>query len=470
MEGFSRSDQLKAILSPFCCCLNRNGISLSPSSDSLNNQSSDPSSSPHNRDWDSQTRSRDQEGDSEWTRANRTREDDLLSLHEGIGRGGEGSRLRLRGRGGDVSGGGASEGSGLTRWTLFKSWWRGGVREGAIRLEDDGEEGILDVEVENRERQGDEQRSAQTFALEEDGPSAVASKMNELEIGSNRSQGSSRSEGTTVVGDVPNDREARRARRRARRARELGISTEEFEQGVIAEPNELESTTNFLDVRTGSHHRSGKSKKSSKASSRTSSSDSRSRDQDHALHQSLPVLEEEEDRHELSVYGSVLKSRSKKGSHHSVSSEGDRRSNGSSRSRRHLAEQIDPHLVPLPISPRPEVAHASSHDSPKRPRHRSQPSTSTVSSSSTSRRPKKQPHLSPLHDYAEEPIYSLQGQAVEYYQDEHGQLRPYLREPESTSSHPIDDPATSTPSYDHIGLLPPFSPSEEPTYSIPSNP
>ncbi|KAI5476435.1 hypothetical protein MNV49_007748 [Pseudohyphozyma bogoriensis] len=67
----------------------------------------------------------------------RRREADLLSLHEGVGA----PRRRFRGRGGDISGGGASNGSGLSRLILLKTLWRGlWSRDGAVRLPDSDDE------------------------------------------------------------------------------------------------------------------------------------------------------------------------------------------------------------------------------------------------------------------------------------------------------------------------------------------
>ncbi|GAA5997546.1 hypothetical protein JCM5350_004042 [Sporobolomyces pararoseus] len=470
MEDFSRSDQLKAILSPFCCCMQRSALRLSPSSDEINQQQQGiPSSDSRNPFADQPGGTNDLTGRSR-TRTTSgeggEREEDSWSLHSRI-EGSVGSSRRLRTRGGDISGGGASEGSGLTRWTLFKSWLgrsttRGG--EGAIRLEEDENETVrLDSE---------DQTGETTFVLDEE-EDAVPLQLNQLEISSERSRSqtsSTRSDGTTAAiheEDEVDDREARRARRRAkRRARELGISVQEFEQGVSApepqEADEEDADSTFLQVQSQSTRRS-RSEKNSK-SSRTSSSSTSSRSRDHGTSSTMPTLLEDGSGGGYSNESTRRsRNKSKKGP-----SDGDRHSNDSSshsrRSRRNHDQLADPHSIPLPVSPQFEVAP---RDSPKRSRHRSQPSTSTVSSSSTSCRPKKQPHLSPLHD----PSQSVREGGVEYYEDENGQLQPY---PSSLHESPHDSNALSpsidfesqhcspsTSSYDHVGILPPPSPSSQ---------
>ncbi|GAA5928523.1 hypothetical protein JCM1841_003682 [Sporobolomyces salmonicolor] len=496
MEDFSRSDQIRALLSPLCCCLAPARLALSPSSDSLAAPAeSDSAVTATHRSWYDQSRLPHAFLPGSWNDQGRRTQDDLLSLHEGVG---GTARRRFRTRGGDITGGGANEGSGLTRWMLFKSWWRGG---GAIRLPDDDEAEVGSLR--GTDEDGDDPRSFTVDGADDSEADAVPLDVDSIAIPpapaplpSTASPHSPvPSESPTLV-DSSAGREARRAHRRARRrARELGITVEEFEQGVAVEPNELLHAP-FLDVETSASPASRtRSNKSSKASSRTSSTDSRSRagergftvddaaasSRDNAYPSSLPVLAEDEnlDSGADELLGPARKPRrhhhgegrgSSRGSRHSASSEGEPRTHGASSvgsSRSGRSRQGD--LVPLPLSTGPGAFESTPPDAPKRPRHRSRPSTSTVSTTSSSRRPKKQPHLSPLHDDG------IDGAAL-YYQDERGQLQPYphAQGPYYDYSPPaLQSPAAAAPqagAYDHIGVLPAPLSAESGPPSPPSDP
>ncbi|BGP00188.1 hypothetical protein NBRC10513v2_004412 [Rhodotorula toruloides] len=248
MDGFSRADRIRAICAPLCCCWSSRVALSSPSTESLS-------------DWFGQSRPSNSPGNGAdladtWQNAGKTdrrRDADVLSLHEGVGTGGLGQRRRFRPRGGDISGGGADTGSGLTRWTLLKSWWWGG--SGAIRLTDSEDEG---EELDDGEAEGVGQRDGDVVHAHEgdadaplvtlddvDLPPAPPSGAPEPSASSVASSSASPnlSEGTTLV-DTDEDREARRAHRRARRrARELGISLEEFEQGVAPSSSTISTGT-----------------------------------------------------------------------------------------------------------------------------------------------------------------------------------------------------------------------------------
>lgn len=117
MEDFSTGDRVRAVFAPLACCLPTCRLAASPSSESLNNNNNAPTA------WYAQSRPDGADGEANvpgnWedaeARASR-READLLSLHEGVARGGAGPRRRWRGRGGDISGSGSTAGapSGLT--------------------------------------------------------------------------------------------------------------------------------------------------------------------------------------------------------------------------------------------------------------------------------------------------------------------------------------------------------------------
>ncbi|GAA5890634.1 hypothetical protein JCM8208_004943 [Rhodotorula glutinis] len=499
MDSFSQADRIQAVCAPLCCCFPRR-LALSPSTESLNPDSP--------RDWYAQSRpSAPPTANSGLPRSwqecearDARREADLLSLHEGVG-GGDFSaaasrRRTARGRGGDISGGGADEGSGLTRWTLFKSWWRGGG--GEIRLGDSDDE----------RDEPDGQRGDGRDALLADGENvdALAIGLEDVALPPAPPTGAAlapppsppalappdtlapsfASDSAVSVG-ADDDRQARRARRHARRrARELGISVDEFEAGVSADPAEL-PTSPFLDVHTVMRRGS----KSDRSLASSASSGSRSRRHDASDAALFAIGEEADGVDEATFRQQVRRSRrdgTSRSSHRSADSGSHE---GSSRRRRHRDDPPsstshpsldlhDPHahLVPLPLSPRPDShGPSSSHGSSSRPaRHRSHPSTSTISteaSSRASRRSKRrehvvvveqaqdEAHLSPLHDRAGDE------DGAQYYKDDDGQLHAYYPEQELEQEHgdvqgeliptPVDYAAALSPglaSWDHIGVLP----------------
>ena len=431
MDDFSTADRLRAILSPLVCCLPTCRLAPSPSSESLN--------SPLDRAWYEQSAPSTGEeinvpGNWEDAEQRRNRrEADLLSLHEGVG-----ATRRSRRGGGDVSGSGMSPGSGLSRWTLLKSWWKG---TGAVRLPDsDEEEGRSDQEDGDLTRDED---TADAVPLEGDlllhrGPPPTYSPTH--------------SEATTTNDE---DREERRARRRARRAaRELGLSVEEFDEGATAEPTDLLDTPVLETPR--------RSRRQGKGTSHTSSADSRdpqfvlvdpslvksvsngSHGFDFGSPSQLRIVGEDEGMDGGDeLFGSKKAERrrrrengegsSSKGSH-SASGEGSANGSSRSRSRRLLPVQtqqphlLSPSLVPLPSSPSASssgTAYPSSAGESKRPRHRQHPSISSNSTSSSGQRRTKK-HRSPLErqpEGSEADAYFPQEGSSAYYQDEHGQLQ-----------------------------------------------
>ncbi|GAA5975278.1 hypothetical protein JCM11641_005914 [Rhodosporidiobolus odoratus] len=313
MDVLTCVDRLRALVTTVWCCI--------PSSRrvQLNDEDHlpDPSTSTFGhspRGWVAATAG----WDGRASRGTMEQEDDAWSLHSGVGNGstrnGSGGRRHNR-RGGDVSGGGGDEGSGLTRWTLFRSWWRG---EGRIRLsESEGEEeGSEEPERVDDAGGAELDRSTSRFTL--DGEDEEAERLERQSRNSSPTTPFSPflplsspspsflhaeeaaetphspvfSEGTTLV-DTPTartssstlkkcpdetkeERKARRTARRARRrAKELGISVEEFLSGASGEPEELPNSP-YLDVQPAVGRKSGRSAGSSR--SLTSSGSRRSRD------------------------------------------------------------------------------------------------------------------------------------------------------------------------------------------------
>jgi len=507
MDSFSQADRIRAVCAPLCCCFPRR-LALSPSTESLNPDSP--------RDWYAQSRPPVPPSASsglprswqEYEARDARREADLLSLHEGVG-GGDFSaaaarRRTARGRGGDISGGGADEGSGLTRWTLFKSWWRGGG--GEIRLGDsDDERDDQDAQRGDGRQQGQddlldrhERADAAPLAFEDVAvppapptgaplpPPPAALAPSTLTVAPSSASDS------TISGGGDEDRQARRARRHARRrARELGISVDEFEAGASAEPAEL-PTSPFLDV----HSAVRRGSKSDRSLASSASSGSRSRRHERA-DAALFAIGEDADGVDEATFGQQVRRSRQDGASRSSHRSADSGSyEGSSRRRRRRDEDAPSstlhlsldrggapaHLVPLPLSPRPDShSHgpSSSHGSSSRPsRHRSHPSTSTISteaSSRASRRSKRREHgavveevhaqdgaqPSPLHD----PARCEDG--AQYYEDEDGQLhvcyseegreQVYVEEQGEQARAPVDYAAALSPglaSWDHIGVLP----------------
>ncbi|BGP17024.1 hypothetical protein JCM10213_000341 [Rhodosporidiobolus nylandii] len=438
MDDFSRADRLRALWSPLCCCIPAIRLSGTTGHGERDGQGEvEGTSGAAEREWYAQSGTNGQ-GDGWDDAVYEGREADALSLHEGVGGSGgtsfsssssssSSSRPRRRiARGGDITGGGADTGSGLTRWMLLKSWWRGNG-EGRIRLPESEDEGATDVdglERTSRFSLGDgAEGDADAVPLQFDDvvmPPAPPPFSSSTPHPSSASPGAPEasdtplspvpSEGTTLV-DAPSshsrsrshshhddpEREARRAARRARRrARELGISIEAFEAGVAAgEPEELPHSP-FLDVQAApprSRKGQGSSRSSQSYGSRSSgSSASGSRG-----------------KRELSVVGEEEPYRSEEGAdepkkHHRRHRSGRRekeRDGGSSRGSRDGEVQPGPgleaHLSPLPVSPSyapssyseaadPPQQHSSSRSSRHREgkKHRSHPSISTDSTLSVS--------------------------------------------------------------------------------------
>lgn len=237
MDGFSSADSLRALCAPLCCCFSRR-LALSPSNESLNQLERDV-----------QARA---EG---YADAGAGHGDDSAAYGTRVGGpvgpawGQQGGlqlshsatpRSRQRRRGGDISGGGTDTGSGLTRWTLFRSWLRGGP--GAIQLpdsDDDRTENATNSRSSSSTRllgrtYGDE--DAAPIALDDVSlppapPSTFAAATPSLAPpGPPSSSDRTTSDGRSALGAAEEaERETRRQRRRIRRhARELGLSPEEY--------------------------------------------------------------------------------------------------------------------------------------------------------------------------------------------------------------------------------------------------
>ncbi|KAM0749139.1 hypothetical protein T439DRAFT_335690 [Meredithblackwellia eburnea MCA 4105] len=443
---FSASDRVKALVTPLTCCLPTCRLVDSPSTEDLTQNNT-------GRDWYSQSRpspiSRTGRGgetglDGNWedgdARSAR-READLMSLHEAIqSPASSNRRRRLRGRGGDISGSGSSEGSGLTRWTLFISWWKG---RGAIRLDDSDDEDQPDrIGVDTFDDQSSHLAFNEAIATLGDGESDARPLAASLFGGDDEPHAPpplSDAGDTEYYYEEENEeqREARKARRRARRrAKELGLSLEEFDGGAVAEPEELPETP-LLEVpqTSGGGSRNGKSRRSKTNS--TSSSGSRDRDATVTYANQGPVpgllsvTEQEvdggDDLFAVSDRSSRKSRRNAEGTDGSSSASGDSRRRGSATSggsgRRSVAStsqtSIPATQVPLPSSP------PTSHD-PSRPRHRSRASiSSTSTSSSAGQRKSKRALASPLPTQSEtyeSPLEVPLPADIQYYQDEYGQL------------------------------------------------
>lgn len=376
------------------------------------------------------------------------READLLSLHESVGNNNEPTRrLRQRRGNGDITGGGS--GSGLSRWTLLRSWWTG---KGSVRLPDsDDEDEDLDA---TRSVEEDGENTSEGGAIsrglrsgEED---AVIISLDAAPVSPSAtiSSRNTASEAATTLDDEGLAKEERRSRRRARRrARELGLSIEDYEEGLGGEPQELHTPTQF------DFGRRPLPSKSSQASSNGSidfvlvdtSTSKTIPNGSHGFDFGLlpPTVEEggmdggeelfgrKKSRSSRKAGGSPTisgESRSASGSQsasdHRGSSNGSREG-GSSRhrsSRNPVAnaqqQYLSPSDYPLPSSPSSSVyASSSSRLDGKRPRHRQHPSVSSTSTSSSSRHLSKKSR-SPLEAQAE-----LPEENHGYFEDQYGQLQ-----------------------------------------------
>ncbi|GAA5852798.1 hypothetical protein JCM8547_004689 [Rhodosporidiobolus lusitaniae] len=465
MDDFSRSDRLRALCLPLACCLPSSSRGVQLSEEGVE---AGPSTSAADS-WYVQTAAQDSV---DWTLS---RDVDALSLHEGVfsgsGEGGEGtgsttttSRRRLRVRGGDACGGGADTGSGLTRWALFKSWWRSaGGGGGGVRLPDSDEEGEENYGAGgNGGRFALDDENAVPLSLDDVGiPPAPPSSAHPAVPGRGKPGSSSSSvsgssstsrrhrqrhdlplspvlsESTTLVDPAPSEhedqdeeeeeeaREARRARRQARRAaRELGISTEEFLAG-----SELpEEEGRYLDVQPLPH---GGMRSGRKGSSRSGAGSSRSRNSVSGEREEDRKEESGRRRRELSTVeedGEARSHRSRRRSRRDRDLDAETEGGGSSRGSAYSGEGHKPH-----------------HHG--RGKHRSHASISTTSSGTTaasssrrsrSSRHDKQHSPSFADGPPHSPLHSEDGEGAEpqFYEDENGQLQPYY--PSLLPSSPTD--------------------------------
>ncbi|KDE07591.1 hypothetical protein MVLG_02057 [Microbotryum lychnidis-dioicae p1A1 Lamole] len=418
--------------------------------------------------------------------------------------------------GGDISGSGISWGSGLSRWTLLKSWWRGSG-PGRIRLPDDEDEdesgrfeamgGLL---APSRTRE-----EGNTTLMEGEGDGDAFEIREEIvdppidaPLPPTKSTATNLSdERGRYNNETPEERDARRERRRARRrARELGLSVQDFDQGVVADPNELLSPAVRVDLEPTEERspRSGR-QRHYQPSSHSSSADSYLPDhpaQPSSGHRirgasALSVVGEhgddsyrdDHDEAERQARKEVRRQRrAARAEAAAAATEGNSgvyyyegrapaSSNGSNSSRSHSHPAASPRLASTYLAA-PINLHPSE---PKRSRHRSNPSnstTSTTSSSSRPPRPRKQQHLmrSPLEEaeaflpvadggqqyyLAEDGNYYLAAPQPVYVQDEHGQLRAVLsQENLAYDAHSVGIEVSST-AYDHVGVIPGKVPEEE---------
>lgn len=156
-------------------------------------------------------------------------------------------RARRRPGGGDVSGTGADNSSGLSRWTLIKAWVTGDAK-GRIRLDDS------DGELDGFGSEGEGETEGLGMALgEADARVLTPTEAEDIDwlertehaglgvgAGEDSFEGMGMSARLSLHNDELDDHErraedkaVRRARRHARRrARELGLSLDEFDEGV----------------------------------------------------------------------------------------------------------------------------------------------------------------------------------------------------------------------------------------------
>ncbi|SCV69857.1 BQ2448_1251 [Microbotryum intermedium] len=416
--------------------------------------------------------------------------------------------------GGDIFGSGISWGSGLSRWTLLKSWWRGSGK-GRIRLPEDDDEyeegGRLDGigGLFAPSRTSDE---GNTTLMEGEGDGDAFEIREEIvdppidaPLSPTKSTATNLSEERGRCDETPEEREARRERRRARRrARELGLSVQDFDQGVVAEPDELLSSAVLVELEpTQRTTRSGRPRHY-KSSSHSSSADFHLPDypaQPLRGHQgedasALSVVGEHGDDSYRDEYDEAERqarkeARRQRRAARAAAADGGgayyeggapASSNGSDSSRSHYhrdpgsaaSPRIDSTFLAAPINLHPHEA--------KRSRHRSSPSTSTTSTTSSSSRaprPRKQqhllwsaveeeeaylpsgPHAEGQYYLAEDGNYYLAAPQPMYVQDEHGQLRAVI----SHHSLQYDVPAehlvgvkevreVSSTTYNHVGVIP----------------
>jgi hypothetical protein len=162
----------------------------------------------------------------EENRRRRRREMDLLSLHEGIGLDSAPTRKIRRGTG-DITGGGANEGSGLSRWTLFLSWLRS--PRNRIKLPED-EDWIYSAEEEQHRVDHHRDDGYGGMGIGEGDAEPLS-----LDLIMAPPLLLQSSPPHPIHPSHDNERfERKRARRIKRRAKELGLTVAEFERGVDA--------------------------------------------------------------------------------------------------------------------------------------------------------------------------------------------------------------------------------------------
>lgn len=429
MEDFSTLDKLRALT---CGCLPTCRLAPSSSSEDLLNQTTTTITTttttnppPSQRAWYEQSilANNDTRVPGDWEERNSRREADLLSLHDA---GETVRRVRPRRGNGDISGGGGGS-SGLSRWTLLKSWWSGG----AIRLEDS------DEEVEDATRNDQEEEFAigdNTIVLpagEEDAVSLDINSRFTLPPSTTFSSSPSQSEAPTDTIDEE-ERIERKVRRKIRRAaRALGMSIEEYEDLMRIQASK--------DDRRRSKANSQTSSTTSQELSHKSLNEPSTRqfdEQYYAADESLDGGEELFSRQR----GSRRSSRRQEASRDSYSADGsqstsDHRgsSNGSQSGRSptrrrssrtdQLQLQAQHFLSPADYAAPPSSSSSSAYatssgDGPSRSRHHHHPSVSSTSTSSSGLKKSRQ-QISPLENQRE---FSPQ-HSSSYYQDQFGQLQ-----------------------------------------------
>lgn len=435
MDSFSGIDGLRALCAPLCCCW-RGRLALSPSTDSLEGFAADPEA-PNQRAQDA--RGEDDAGgeagqnaydgaayEARTTPSLAAPSDDFFDSRAGTGT----LRPRQRRRGGDISGGGTDSGSGLTRWTLFRSWLRG--RGGsAVRLEGDDDDESGNIRLDRTGSTdgllgpvyGDE--DAPTIALDDVHlPPAPPSREGAAStvIGPPSSSGLTSSDGRSNSDPYEDpEREARRQMRRARRA----LREEEVMQQPVGLAQDAADT---LYPSAGRLLAGPPSQVSSESSGRRrrrlelADEQPSQLDGDHLVNPGL---------RELRAFSEERKSQSSL--------------NADARARAEV-----PHEGKGPSS--------SSSTSSKRKSHRSKQSISSHGTSASSASSGTRSHRRHERKYRDEtrsaqaPRSPLEAAVEsEYFQDEDGQLR--VRPSEDDEHRRYAQAETGSP-YDHIGVLP----------------
>lgn len=271
VQDFSARDSVLALLSPLSCCLPQpNTIPADPDAPWYSPNPPDHRSQPQHYQWQPSDPS--------------SRPSDLLSLHSNPA-----GRRRARRGGGDVSGSGGNDGSGLSRWTLVKAWWTWDAK-GRIRLEE-SEDGSDAGERRDVEELGVEQGEDDAVPLSQ-GQTADLKFLRRLDADIQEDSFERPAPPSAYDQDDnealrQQDKVARRARRHARgRARELGLTIEEFDEGVAVgeiPPPDEEDVTGYLSASQGRHCARSVGASSSGESSRSGSR--RHRQQDQPEHQ-----------------------------------------------------------------------------------------------------------------------------------------------------------------------------------------